>query len=140
MDETPEARKKRLSREATRRYMDKVRADPERNEARLAKQRAWHKRNNAADPVDQRHRNIRNSYGVGPEVVHRLWQEQDKSCPGCGVALPDPAGVVGHSCHIDHCHKTGELRGILCRNCNLALGHAKDNAAVLRSLAAYLEK
>jgi hypothetical protein len=41
---------------------------------------------------------------------------------------------------LDHCHKTGDFRGWLCHGCNSALGHAKDNPQLLRTLADYLEK
>lgn len=40
---------------------------------------------------------------------------------------------------IDHDHKTGRVRAILCHNCNLALGHTKDDPDRLRALAEYLE-
>lgn len=41
---------------------------------------------------------------------------------------------------IDHNHKTGEIRGLLCHDCNIAIGHFKDNAELLRCAARYLEK
>lgn len=41
---------------------------------------------------------------------------------------------------IDHSHTTGEVRKVLCRYCNLTLGHAKDNPELLRKLADYLEE
>ena len=41
--------------------------------------------------------------------------------------------------HVDHDHETGEVRGILCFNCNQALGNARDDVQVLRGLARYLE-
>ena len=40
---------------------------------------------------------------------------------------------------LDHNHKTGKFRGILCGHCNSALGHAHDDPMILRALAAYLE-
>jgi len=42
--------------------------------------------------------------------------------------------------HIDHCHKTGEVRGVLCMRCNLSLGNAGDSPEKLRGLADYAEK
>ena len=41
--------------------------------------------------------------------------------------------------HIDHNHKTNKIRGILCGNCNMGLGHFKDNLDVLKNAIKYLE-
>ena len=40
---------------------------------------------------------------------------------------------------VDHCHKTGKIRGLLCSTCNLMIGNAYDNPEILRSGANYLE-
>ena len=39
----------------------------------------------------------------------------------------------------DHCHRSGNFRGWLCRSCNTALGQVKDSAELLRKLADYLD-
>ena len=44
------------------------------------------------------------------------------------------------SLHIDHCHVTGKVRGVLCPECNHMLGKAKDNPVLLRRAADYLEE
>jgi hypothetical protein len=41
--------------------------------------------------------------------------------------------------HLDHCHQSGQVRGVLCRNCNVALGLMADNPERLRRAAEYLE-
>ena len=48
--------------------------------------------------------------------------------------------VEGTKRHIDHCHSTGTVRGILCRKCNLGLGHFRDNENHLKSAIEYLNK
>lgn len=40
---------------------------------------------------------------------------------------------------IDHCHKTGKVRGLLCKTCNTGIGHLKDDPNILRSAINYLE-
>lgn len=45
---------------------------------------------------------------------------------------------AGFAIQLDHCHKTGKLRGFLCYKCNSLIGLAEDNAAVLVSAANYL--
>ena len=42
--------------------------------------------------------------------------------------------------HVDHDHMTGEVRGVLCFNCNQALGNARDDIVVLQGLIDYLNR
>lgn len=65
--------------------------------------------------------------------VRTFLEEQGYLCPACGLDLKE------HQYHLDHHHSTMFVRGVLCRNCNIALGLAKDSPEVLRNLARYLE-
>jgi len=56
------------------------------------------------------------------------------TCDSCG----DP--VAGLGLHIDHCHDTGKVRGVLCGPCNTALGCVRDDVERLRHLVAYLTR
>lgn len=47
---------------------------------------------------------------------------------------------TGRRIHFDHCHKSNRFRGWICHQCNVALGHVRDNQKLLRKLADYLEK
>lgn len=50
--------------------------------------------------------------------------------------------VIGPSApaaHVDHCHETGRVRGVLCFNCNSAIGKLGDDPDTLRRATAYLE-
>lgn len=57
-----------------------------------------------------------------------------RPCDVCGTA------VNGKHQHIDHCHDSGVVRGVLCHSCNTILGHVQDDPALLRRLAEYLER
>ena len=76
-----------------------------------------------------------------PEIVDRLFVEQKGLCalcsaPGGHPAGPDPKGVL----HTDHDHTTQEIRSLLCFNCNAMLGSSRDNPALLRAAADYIER
>lgn len=77
---------------------------------------------------------------IGPhvtaEAVAALLQEQGPRCAICSVEADT---LPPSKWHLDHDHETGALRGFLCHHCNLLLGHARDDASVLRAAAAYLE-
>jgi hypothetical protein len=62
---------------------------------------------------------------------------QDGACVICGTT--EPGDNWHRGLHIDHCHATGRVRGLLCQNCNQMLGKAHDDPAVLRKAAQYLE-
>lgn len=71
------------------------------------------------------------AYGLTRDEVIDLMK---RSCDVCGVR------ATGKEQHIDHCHEEGHVRGVLCSNCNTALGLVKDDVEVLRGLIAYLER
>lgn len=58
---------------------------------------------------------------------------QDGRCKICGGIL------LGSNAHVDHCHVTGKIRGILCGPCNRGLGLFRDSVTALRQAAIYLE-
>ncbi len=81
--------------------------------------------------------NMRKFYGITLDERDALIVAQDACCAACGRRFGE--GLVDGP-HVDHCHVTGRVRGILCSNCNKALGLARDNPDVLRALADYLER
>lgn len=79
--------------------------------------------------------NTNRLYGKGAvEIKKRLIIEQDGKCanPGCRYPL-----VGKGAAHLDHNHVTGALRGVLCRLCNLALGHLGDSPDRIQGLLDY---
>jgi len=61
---------------------------------------------------------------------------QEGACAICKVTAPGGQGTF----HVDHDHKTGAIRGLLCHHCNTALGKFKDSPILLETAIAYLAK
>ncbi len=75
-------------------------------------------------------------YGITLNDYDEMLRNQGGGCKICGTKTPKGSGRF----HIDHDHKTGKVRGILCNNCNMALGLMKDNPKILISAAQYLNE
>lgn len=81
-----------------------------------------------------------NGYGIEPSELVRMIRAQDGKCALCGKAPRRRAtGGRPDGLHVDHCHKTGTVRGLLCAHCNTSLGAFGDDPDRLRAAAAYIE-
>jgi len=83
---------------------------------------------------------LKKRYGIGPEDVLAMLEDQDGRCAICGEEPPDP-GPGKHkkrSLVVDHCHETGRVRGMLCNACNCGLGHFADDPERLAAAIDYL--
>jgi hypothetical protein len=80
--------------------------------------------------------NMRIRFGID---VESMLAAQNNACVICGVVIEFNTGSNSVSACVDHDHKTDETRGILCRSCNLGLGHFKDNEELLKKAVKYLE-
>ena len=81
-------------------------------------------------------RNLWSNYRMTVEDFDKLLKAQEGRCAICGI--PE-SGVAQKRLYVDHCHKTGTIRGLLCIKCNFLLGHGNDDAGLLRRAANYLE-
>lgn len=84
---------------------------------------------------------IKTKYGLTPEAVDRMVTEQSGRCAICKAAFVDVAAdrFRWSPFAIDHCHKTGKVRGLLCHKCNKGLGLFADDRIRLRAAIGYLE-
>jgi hypothetical protein len=73
--------------------------------------------------------------GITYEEFLELTQKQNNCCAICGRA----AGEGKKCLHVDHCHKTKMIRGLLCHNCNVSLGRFKDDINIILKAIEYLE-
>jgi hypothetical protein len=100
-------------------------ANPERTRA---VNRAWH----AAHPGHARAVRIKHHYGLTTGDFDAMLAAQDGKCAICAA----PFGA--ETPNIDHDHNTGGVRGLLCRDCNFALGRFADDPDRLSAAIAYL--
>ena len=79
-------------------------------------------------------------YKMSVEEFNRFREEQNNSCAICKVELEIKKGSTFRSKQVavDHCHKTGNVRGLLCSACNTGLGHFRDDLTLLESAIVYL--
>ena len=77
-----------------------------------------------------RNYHLKRRYGITAADFDRMFAEQGGLCAICEEA---PAA------HVDHCHETNRVRGLLCFNCNGALGQFRDRTDLMVKAVAYLE-
>lgn len=82
-------------------------------------------------PEKKRDYALRTKYGITLAQYEQMYSEQQGECYICSS---------DSKLFVDHCHETGQVRGLLCHHCNLVLGHAFDNPSILRLAATYLEQ
>jgi hypothetical protein len=79
---------------------------------------------------------LRIKYDITLDDYEEMLISQNNSCKICGSISPNRKNVKYF--HIDHDHKTGEIRGLLCHECNTGIGKLKDDPTLLRKAASYL--
>jgi hypothetical protein len=89
--------------------------------------------NRPAHIARSRAANIRRNFGVTQEWYDRQEALQDGKCAICGKPC-----VTGRRLAIDHNHKTGMVRALLCTRCNNGLGNFGDDHELLQKAIDYL--
>lgn len=84
---------------------------------------------------------FKHKYGITPDEADAMRMAVGNRCELCQVHHDElkPAKYK-RRLHVDHCHDTGKIRGILCFTCNMMLGFAKNSPDRLRKAALYLEE
>lgn len=86
------------------------------------------------NPARHKISHLLNRYGLEWEQYLDLYEKQNNQCAICHCSI----GLNG-TAHVDHCHVTNKVRGLLCVNCNKGLGSFKDSGIFLRDAATYVE-
>jgi hypothetical protein len=84
-----------------------------------------------------RDRWLRKKYGIDIDTYEVLLARQGGRCAICRTG--EPGGPTPDSAfHVDHCHASAKVRGLLCRSCNTAIGLLGEDPDRLAAAAAYL--
>jgi len=101
----------------------------------LAKTAAHAKKWRDTNPRAAKDHTLKSRYGIPLGTYDRLFAEQGGKCAICGTTEPKGRGDF----HLDHCHETNAVRGLLCHHCNLGIGNLRF-VTVLQSAISYLNK
>ena len=126
-------------REASRNYRHRRRsANPEK--AREADRESTRKYR-AANPDKVREATRQSVWKqAGIDLTLKEYAEMREHQDYCCAICETPEVQLGRKLGVDHNHTTGDVRGLLCTNCNAALGLLKDSPRLLRTAATYLEQ
>lgn len=104
-------------------------------ECAKAKSREWHTQNKDKPGFKEQRKDqeLRWRYGISLQERQELLKLQSYMCDIC-------FNEIDESAHTDHNHKTGKVRGLLCSNCNRALGHFQEDKDILLNAIRYLER
>jgi len=135
---TPEEKLKQKRKEYSKKYYEKNKEIcKERTKSHASCKTARDNYRNKPEVKEKnRNRRLVNAYGMTNEDYEKLLELQHFCCAGCGTHQNE----LDKKLNVDHDHKTGIIRGLLCGNCNRALGLVKDNLQTLTRLHQYLEK
>ena len=95
-------------------------------EAILARKREWYLKNKDT----YRNGIYKRLYGISLLEYNKIHKKQEYQCAICKINTKRP--------DVDHCHKTKEIRGLLCNACNRLLSAARDNTKTLKNAINYL--
>jgi hypothetical protein len=109
-----------------------------REKARL---KAVEYRKTARGIANTKRNRLKCRYNITVEEYDHMFEQQGGLCAICGKpeTAKHQSGCVAHLA-VDHDHKTGNVRGLLCRRCNFIVGYAKDSKEVLLRAALYMEQ
>ncbi len=77
---------------------------------------------------------LKSRYGISNEEWKRMFDAQCGQCALCGIHQSKTKKAL----HVDHCHKSNKVRGLLCSICNQALGMFKDDTVLMQRAIEYL--
>ncbi len=113
------------------RWQQRIAEDPDFRVREKVRRRAYYEANKEELRARRQFEYLQRCYGLTRADYEALLAAQGGVCPLCGKRSEKTLCV-------DHCHETGTIRGLLCRQCNFALGCFTDSQAAMMAALAYL--
>lgn len=130
-------RTKEEIRKYRREWMRKFNKTPEGKAYNKSCREAWRNKNpNQEENYKERARDLRfqREFGITLDIYNEMFLKQR----GCCAICTRHQSEFKRRLAIDHCHVSGQVRKLLCHNCNALLGHARDDANILEVAIKYL--
>jgi len=105
-------------------------------ESVLKKQKIYYELNKTEIINKNRNRYLKRKFGITIDDYNEMLTLQLSGCSICGKSINDN----GNKLDIDHDHKTGKVRGLLCKNCNKGIGLFYENINILEGAINYIKK
>lgn len=111
------------------------RSNPDNLAKGTKRTRDWVEKNKDYVKRSKRERDLKRLYGITLIEYNSMLLKQNHSCKICSAEHNEEKYL-----HVDHCHTTGKVRGLLCTKCNTGLGLFNENALLLHKAVSYLEE
>lgn len=100
----------------------------------------YYRRHREQHALVYREKHIKRQFGISLFEYGQMLVAQGGKCAICGQENAGTRNGEAKAFAVDHDHKTGKIRGLLCESCNQGIGKLKDDPALLRKAADYIEK
>lgn len=121
-----------------------------RQDARPERRAQQNDRRRLANALDEQRRelireynlryNLATKYGITIDEYMAMLEAQQGLCVVCGQPPQEDGIKAASRLHVDHDHVTGKVRALLCNSCNNGIGRFRDDPALLRAAAEYIER
>lgn len=119
-----------------------VQVTPGTDEDKKAYARSYAREDRKRNPKKYKNQSLLKRYGITLDQYEQMQAAQDNKCAICESEETglNPRTKKPRELAVDHCHDSGEVRGLLCSACNKALGGFKDDVALLERAISYIER
>lgn len=93
--------------------------------------KSWRINNPGKDAAHKRKNSLKRKYGLSEETYDYLLKKQNEKCAIC-------MKTTQRKLDVDHCHETGQIRGLLCNPCNQAIGLLKHDPLIIKFALEYV--